>query len=155
MTRLRPARSTDAGAVGAILSEFAATTEWMPKLHTGAEDIAHAGALIDRGWVTVAEMDGVVVVLRPATMAISTRSTFQCGRADRALGPRSWRISSRNKITSTSGHFRPTPGRNVFTSVMGFKKTNGRMAVETMKNCRTSNTIGGERRAHEQGPGSV
>ncbi len=61
MSRLRPARSTDAGAVGAILSEFAATTEWMPKLHTGAEDIAHAGALIDRGWVTVAEMDGVVV----------------------------------------------------------------------------------------------
>lgn len=61
MTLLRPARSTDAGVVGGILSEFAATTSWMPKLHTGAEDIAHAGALIARGWVTVAEAGGSVI----------------------------------------------------------------------------------------------
>lgn len=61
MTVLRPARSTDAGTVGGILTEFAATTEWMPKLHSGAEDIAHAGAMIKRGWVTVAEQDGGVI----------------------------------------------------------------------------------------------
>jgi N-acetylglutamate synthase-like GNAT family acetyltransferase len=54
MTQIRPARSTDAGKVGAILTEFAETTDWMPRLHTGAEDIAHAGQLIERGWVTVA-----------------------------------------------------------------------------------------------------
>ena len=52
--RLRPARSTDAGKVGGILSEFVAQTDWMPKLHTGAEDIHFAGHMIDRGWVTVA-----------------------------------------------------------------------------------------------------
>lgn len=52
---IRPARPTDAGAVGAILSEFVDSTTWMPRLHTRAEDIAHAGAMIDRGWVTVAE----------------------------------------------------------------------------------------------------
>ena len=54
---LRAARSTDAGSVGAILSEFTDTTRWMPGLHSRAEDIAYAGAMIDRGWVTVAEDD--------------------------------------------------------------------------------------------------
>lgn len=61
MTVLRAALSTDAGAVGAILSEFIDTTEWMPRVHTRAEDLAHAGELIRRGWVTVAEQDGEVV----------------------------------------------------------------------------------------------
>jgi GNAT superfamily N-acetyltransferase len=61
MIGLRAARTTDAGSVGAILSEFARTTDWMPKLYTGAQDIAHAGALIDRGWVIVAEDDSTVV----------------------------------------------------------------------------------------------
>lgn len=61
MIKLRAARSTDAGKIGAILSEFAATTDWMPILHSGAEDIAHAGALIERGWVSIAEVDGDVV----------------------------------------------------------------------------------------------
>ncbi|MEM6939377.1 MAG: GNAT family N-acetyltransferase [Pseudomonadota bacterium] len=61
MTLLRAARSTDAGAVGGILTEFAADTAWMPKLHTAAEDVSHAGKLIERGWVTVAERAGKVV----------------------------------------------------------------------------------------------
>lgn len=61
MIALRAARSTDAGTVGGILTEFAATTDWMPKLHSGAEDIAHAGAMIKRGWVTVAEASGEVI----------------------------------------------------------------------------------------------
>ena len=52
---LRVARSTDAGRVGAILSEFIDCTDWMPRIHTRAEDLAHAGALIERGWVTVVE----------------------------------------------------------------------------------------------------
>ena len=56
---LRPATPTDAGAVGAILSEFVDDTPWMPRIHTRAEDLAHAGDLIARGWVTVAETDGV------------------------------------------------------------------------------------------------
>ncbi|NNK16817.1 MAG: GNAT family N-acetyltransferase [Sulfitobacter sp.] len=32
----------------------------MPRIHTRAEDLAHAGALIARGWVTVAETDSGV-----------------------------------------------------------------------------------------------
>ena len=52
---LRPARSTDAGRVGAILSQFIDTTPWMPRLHSRAEDLAFAGRMIDKGWVTVAE----------------------------------------------------------------------------------------------------
>lgn len=57
---LRPARSTDAGAVGAILSAFIDTTAWMPRIHTRAQDLQHAGSLIERGWVTVAETDGAI-----------------------------------------------------------------------------------------------
>lgn len=61
MSVLRAARSTDAGAVGAILSEFVDTTDWMPRVHTRAEDVAHAGTLIMRGWVTVAQVEDKVV----------------------------------------------------------------------------------------------
>ena len=61
MIRLRPARDLDAGAVGAILSAFIDQTDWMPRIHTRAEDLAHAAALIRRGWVTVAERDGRVL----------------------------------------------------------------------------------------------
>ena len=61
MIRLRPARDLDAGAVGAILSAFIDGTDWMPRIHTRAEDVAHAAALIARGWVTVAERNGKVV----------------------------------------------------------------------------------------------
>jgi len=61
VTDIRAARSTDAGAVGRILSEFIDATDWMPRIHTRAEDLAHAGAMIDRGWVQVAENGGEVV----------------------------------------------------------------------------------------------
>jgi GNAT superfamily N-acetyltransferase len=57
---LRPARTTDAGTLGEILYRFQQDTEWMPKLFSGAELIASAGAMIDRGWVTVAVVDGRV-----------------------------------------------------------------------------------------------
>ena len=57
---LRPARSTDAGKLGTILSEAIAAQSWMPQLHTGAEDIAHMGDLIDRGWITVCESGGAL-----------------------------------------------------------------------------------------------
>lgn len=58
---LRPAKSTESGKVGALLSSFSSETDWLPKIHSGAEDIAHAGMLIDRGWVVVAEIDSDVV----------------------------------------------------------------------------------------------
>ncbi|MEO0381220.1 MAG: GNAT family N-acetyltransferase [Pseudomonadota bacterium] len=57
---LRHARSTDAGKVGGILSEFIDTTDWMPRIHTRAEDVGFAGFMIDRGWVIIAETGGQV-----------------------------------------------------------------------------------------------
>lgn len=51
---LRAAQPLDAGHAGAILTEFAETTPWMPRLHTAAEDISFAGGMIDQGCVTVA-----------------------------------------------------------------------------------------------------
>jgi GNAT superfamily N-acetyltransferase len=61
VTALRMARDLDAGAVGAILSEFVDTSDWMPRIHTRAEDIAHAARMIDLGRVHVAEDNGKVV----------------------------------------------------------------------------------------------
>ncbi|SLN72460.1 GNAT family N-acetyltransferase [Ruegeria meonggei] len=58
---LRPAHSTDAGAVGGILHAFSRENDWMPELHSGAETIAFCGYMIDQGWVTVAETDERVV----------------------------------------------------------------------------------------------
>lgn len=58
---LRAAQPTDAGKAGAILSEFADQTRWMPRVHTGAQDISFVGSMIDRGWVTVA-LNGPAVV---------------------------------------------------------------------------------------------
>ena len=43
---IRPARDLDAGALGAILSEFVVGTDWMPRLHSRAEDISFAAQLI-------------------------------------------------------------------------------------------------------------
>ena len=54
---LRPARTTDAGKVGAILSAFVDENDWMPRLHTRAEDIGFAGHMIDKGWVPIAQLD--------------------------------------------------------------------------------------------------
>ena len=60
---LRPAFSTDAGKTAAIMSNYMEDTLWMPRVHTGAEDIGFLGLMIDRGWVTVAMSAGKVVGL--------------------------------------------------------------------------------------------
>nr|WP_170465599.1 GNAT family N-acetyltransferase [Ruegeria arenilitoris] len=61
MVKLRPARSTDAGATGEILHGFTREHDWMPELHTRAETIAFCGRMIELDWMTVAETDlGVV-----------------------------------------------------------------------------------------------
>ena len=57
---IRVAHPLDAGAVGRILSEFIDTTDWMPRLHSRAEDIGFAGTMIDRGWVRVFEGDTIL-----------------------------------------------------------------------------------------------
>ncbi len=57
---LRAARSTDAGATGAILKAFQDQAGWMPDLYTGAESIAFCAQMIDRGWTTVALVEGRV-----------------------------------------------------------------------------------------------
>ena len=61
MTVLRRARPMDAGRVGTILSEFVDTTPWMPRVHSRAQDLAHAARMIDMGWVTLAERDAGIV----------------------------------------------------------------------------------------------
>lgn len=60
MTTLRAATSTDAGALGDILSGFIDGTPWMPRIHSRAEDLAHMGMVIGRGWVTLAQVENHV-----------------------------------------------------------------------------------------------
>jgi ribosomal protein S18 acetylase RimI-like enzyme len=57
---LRPASPLDAGRVGAIMTNWIDETDWIPRIHTRAQDISHAGTIVDRGWVTVAETDGKI-----------------------------------------------------------------------------------------------
>ncbi|MWD27986.1 GNAT family N-acetyltransferase [Aquicoccus sp. SCR17] len=57
---LRDATPLDAGAVGGILSEVVDVTPWLPRVRSRAEDLAHAGTLIDAGWITLAEVAGQV-----------------------------------------------------------------------------------------------
>ncbi len=60
MVTIRPARPTDAGTTGGILHQFSVDNDWMPDVHTLAETIGFCGTMIDRGWVSVAEIDGQV-----------------------------------------------------------------------------------------------
>ncbi|MBW4981939.1 GNAT family N-acetyltransferase [Mameliella sp. CS4] len=39
-----------------MITEAVEARAWKPRLHSAAQDIAHVGTLIDRGWVTVAEL---------------------------------------------------------------------------------------------------
>lgn len=54
---LRRANPLDAGRLGDIITQATLAATWKPRLHSSVEDIAHAGRMIDAGWVTVAELD--------------------------------------------------------------------------------------------------
>ncbi|MBK0329178.1 GNAT family N-acetyltransferase [Rhodobacteraceae bacterium F11138] len=58
---LRPARPLDAGATGDILWRCQREAVWMPRLYSGAETIAFCGSMIERGWMTVALVEGRIV----------------------------------------------------------------------------------------------
>ena len=57
---LRAAQPTDAGATGDVLWKYLCETNWIPQLYTAAETIGFCGTMIDRGWVTVATVQGRV-----------------------------------------------------------------------------------------------
>ena len=63
------ARSLDAGALGDILAATNEQMPWLPRVHSGAEEIKYAGDMIDAGWVRVARLEGRVVgfIARDAT----------------------------------------------------------------------------------------
>ncbi len=85
---LRPGHPTDAGTLGAMMTAAAAAQPWRPKLYSGAEDIAHAGTMIDRGWITVAEQGQPVgFIARDETEihAVFVASAFQRTGVARAL----------------------------------------------------------------------
>jgi ribosomal protein S18 acetylase RimI-like enzyme len=59
---LRPATSSDAGAIAKIMRAALASFDWMPIVHTPDEDLAFiAGTVLARQRVTVAGADGAIV----------------------------------------------------------------------------------------------
>ncbi len=58
---IRSARVEDAVPCALILGDFFATTAWLPRLHTPAEDLAFMRDAIGRGHVTVATENGIAV----------------------------------------------------------------------------------------------
>lgn len=78
---LRTARSTDAGKLGAMITEAVAANPWKPRLHSGAEDISHAGRMIDHGWVSVAEDDAGQIIGFIAREAADVHALFVMSKA--------------------------------------------------------------------------
>ena len=58
---IRLARATDATAVGDILFDFLSNTPWMPKLHNQRQTQDFCAMMIERSWISVAEVSGQVV----------------------------------------------------------------------------------------------
>lgn len=78
---MRAARSTDAGQLGEILGEAVAANHWKPQLHSAAQDVAHMGDLIDRGWVHLCERGdqvlGFIARNDTSVQSLYVRSTAQ------------------------------------------------------------------------------
>lgn len=55
--RIAQAHTLDAGTVGRILTENNDLMPWLPRIHTGAEEIMYAEQMIDAGWVNVARIE--------------------------------------------------------------------------------------------------
>ncbi len=56
-----PARVLDTGTVGAVMGQANQAMPWLPKVHSGAQDLRYVGDMIDAGWVTVARHEGAIV----------------------------------------------------------------------------------------------
>ncbi len=120
---LRAARSTDAGATGDILHRFEMDTPWMPKQHSGAEAIAFCGAMIDKGWVTVAECDGTVQAFL-ARNGEDVLSLFVApGAAGKGLGPLLLQAAKAQSKVLRLWTFQANTGAQRFYQREGFVET--------------------------------
>lgn len=65
-----------------MITEAVEARAWKPRLHSAAQDISHAGTLIDRGWVTVAELERAPAGFL-ARQGTAIHALFVAGRAQR------------------------------------------------------------------------
>ena len=56
-----PARVLDAGTLGALMGQANDALSWLPRVHSGAQDIMFVGDMVDAGWVRVARAEGRIV----------------------------------------------------------------------------------------------
>ena len=61
-----PARVLDAGTLGALMGQANDALSWLPRVHSGAQDIMFVGDMVDAGWVRVARAEGRVRQLAPS-----------------------------------------------------------------------------------------
>ncbi len=144
---MRHARSTDAGKAGAILSEFVEDTAWMPRIHTGAEDIGFVGSMIEKGWVTVAmqgdQFAGFLACDVDEVHALYIhRSAWRQG-CGAALLRHAQDVSKNSRF----GPFRLTSMHRRFIWLMGLPKWSVQMVMVMMNTCLTS-VLNGKRRRH-------
>jgi len=58
---VKPARPLDAGAVAAVMGAATDAQPWLPRIYSRAQDIMHAGDMIDAGWVNVAKHGETII----------------------------------------------------------------------------------------------
>ena len=131
---IRPARDLDAGPLGAILSEFVETNDWVPRLHTRAQDIAFAAKLIAGHCVFVWSVDrpvGFIGIHQNSIDALYVRNDQHRQGYGSAL------IQQHNPFAANwiYGRSNKTQKRGDFMQSMDFRKRNLRTVREMMKAC--------------------
>lgn len=59
--KIGPARVLDSGAVADVMAQANAGLDFLPRVHSSAEEIATLGDMIDAGWVEVARCQGHIL----------------------------------------------------------------------------------------------
>ena len=57
---IRPAQSLDAGGVGAVMGQANDAFDWLPRVHSRAQEVGFASQMINAGWVEVVRQGGMV-----------------------------------------------------------------------------------------------
>ena len=133
MTTLRPATPLDAGRIGAIMSAWIEETPWVPALHSRAEDIAHAGTMIDRGWITVAENHAVAGYIAREGDHVHALYVDPAARS-RGIGTSLIRDAMQRRDTLKLWTFVANTGAQRFYTRLGFVETHRTDGAENDEN---------------------
>lgn len=118
---IRPAKLFDASKIGAILSEFVEETDWLPKLHSKAQDIQHCATMIGNGWVTVFDENGVQGFIARRENEILSLYVAQEWRSS-GVGSALIRVAQKEAQSLDLWTFQQNHPARKFYHAMGFKE---------------------------------